>query len=71
MTTHFKLNNIYLEHKNIDISIAQHRNVKKADQYNSEEDIITCQEVAYGNKYYLFHDLDTLIDALNKIKYGV
>tara|TARA_R100001443_G_C3259093_1_gene155135 strand:- start:116 stop:316 length:201 start_codon:yes stop_codon:yes gene_type:complete len=66
MTTHFELNNIFLEHKNIDISIAQHKNVKK-----DEEDIITCQEVAYGNKYYLFHDLDTLIDALNKIKYGV
>tara|TARA_R100000353_G_scaffold67307_1_gene52328 strand:- start:564 stop:743 length:180 start_codon:yes stop_codon:yes gene_type:complete len=55
-----KFNNIKLNYKNKEISIAQHYS-----QYGA----VICQEVFDGNNVVVFNeDLDTLIDALIKIR---
>ena len=55
-----KFNNIKLNHKNKQISIAQHYS-----QYGA----VICQEVFDGNNVIVFNeDLNTLIDALIKIR---
>tara|TARA_R100000388_G_C7095248_1_gene89584 strand:+ start:233 stop:412 length:180 start_codon:yes stop_codon:yes gene_type:complete len=55
-----KFNNIKLNYKNKEISIAQHYS-----QYGA----VICQEVFDGNNVIVFNeDLNTLIDALIKIR---
>ena len=55
-----KFNNIKLSHKGKEISIAQHYS-----QYGA----VVCQEVFDGEEVIVFkEDLDTLIDALIKIR---
>tara|TARA_R100000231_G_scaffold44156_1_gene38239 strand:- start:1893 stop:2084 length:192 start_codon:yes stop_codon:yes gene_type:complete len=60
MYNNMKFNNIKLNYKNKEISIAQHYS-----QYGA----VICQEVFDGNNVVVFNeDLDTLIDALIKIR---
>ena len=60
MFNNMKFNNIKLNHKNKEISIAQHYR-----QY----DAVVCQEVFDGEEVIIFNeDLNTLIDALIKIR---
>ena len=55
-----KFNNIKLNHKNKEISIAQNY---------SQYDAVVCQEVFDGEEVIVFNeDLNTLIDALIKIR---
>ena len=60
MFNSIKFNNIKLNHKNKEISIAQHY---------SQYDAVVCQEVFDGEEVIIFNeDLNTLIDALIKIR---
>ena len=60
MYNNMKFNNIKLNYKNKEISIAQHYS-----QYGA----VICQEVFDGNNVIVFNeDLNTLIDALIKIR---
>tara|TARA_R100000278_G_scaffold116570_1_gene96008 strand:+ start:738 stop:929 length:192 start_codon:yes stop_codon:yes gene_type:complete len=60
MNNNIKFNNIKLNHKNKQISIAQHYGIF---------DAVVCQEVFDGEEVIVFNeDLNTLIDALIKIR---
>ena len=60
MFNSMKFNNVKLNHKGKEISIAQHYS-----QYNA----VVCQEVFDGEEVIIFNqDLNTLIDALIKIR---